>query len=124
METSHSLKSHPTDLRMRIEPTSPDLNLFILMDYPIHIGTIRMKLSILYFKGSHDVSLSLKMVFILASSADPHEMLHYAAFHLGLHCLPMNLLTGIQNEKDESVWVLSVNSIPTSHKNVDCFFIC
>ena len=30
----------------------------------------------------------LKVVLILANSADPDEMQHYAAFHLGLHCLP------------------------------------
>ena len=27
-----------------------------------------------------------------------HEMLHYEAFHLGLHCLPKYLFAGIQNE--------------------------
>ena len=33
-------------------------------------------------------SLSLlKIVFVLANSADPDEMLHIAAFHQGLHCL-------------------------------------
>ena len=26
--------------------------------------------------------------FALTSSAEPDERLHYAAFHLGLHCLP------------------------------------
>ena len=26
--------------------------------------------------------------FVLANSADPDEMTHYAAFYLGLHCLP------------------------------------
>ena len=31
--------------------------------------------------------LSLKIVFVLANSVDPDEMLHYAAFHLDLHCL-------------------------------------
>ena len=30
--------------------------------------------------------LSLKIYFVLANSADPDEM-HYAAFHVGLHCL-------------------------------------
>ena len=34
------------------------------------------------------IFLSLKMDLVLANSADPDEMLHYAAFHLGLHCLP------------------------------------
>ena len=43
--------------------------------------------------------MSLKIGFILANSAAPDEMLPYAAFHLGLHCLPMYLFTGIQNEK-------------------------
>ena len=37
--------------------------------------------------------------FILANSTDPDEMLPYAAFHLGLHCLPKYPFTGIQNEK-------------------------
>ena len=30
----------------------------------------------------------MKVVLIIANSADPDEMQHYAAFHLGLHCLP------------------------------------
>ena len=34
------------------------------------------------------IFLSLKIVLILANNADPDEMQHYAAFHLGLHCLP------------------------------------
>ena len=52
------------------------------MDYPIHIDTISMELSILYFKGlSVKISknyafLSLKIVFILANSADHDEMPH------------------------------------------------
>ena len=64
------------------------------MDFPIHIDTISMGLQIVYFKGSqveylnYDVFLSLKIVLILANNADPGEMQHYAAFHLGLHCLP------------------------------------
>ena len=55
--------------------------------------------SILHLKGSHvkcldyDVFMSLKIVFILANRADPDEMLPYAAFHLGLHCLPQYLFT-------------------------------
>ena len=34
------------------------------------------------------VFLTLKIIFVLAKSVDPDEMPHYAAFHLGLHCLP------------------------------------
>ena len=28
------------------------------------------------------------MNFVLANCADPDEMKHYAAFHMGIHCLP------------------------------------
>ena len=63
-------------------------------DFPIHIDTIIMALPIVYFKVSqveflnYDVFLSLKDGLILANSADPNEMQHDAALHLGLHCLP------------------------------------
>ena len=36
---------------------------------------------------------------ILANSVDPDEMQHYAAFHLGLHCLPKYPLRGFLNTK-------------------------
>ena len=63
------------------------------MDFLIHIDTISMGLSILHLKRlqvnflNYDVFLSLKVVLILANSADPDEMQHYTAFHLGLRCL-------------------------------------
>ena len=44
----------------------------------------------MYFKGflNYDVFLSpLKVGLDLENSADPDEMQHYAAFHLGLHYL-------------------------------------
>ena len=47
------------------------------MNFPIHSDTKSMGLSIVYFKGSqvnfskYDVFLSLKVVLILANSADP-----------------------------------------------------
>ena len=41
----------------------------------------------------------LKVVFVKAKSADPDEMLHDAAFHLGLHCLPKYPFRGIQYAK-------------------------
>ena len=52
------------------------------------------------FKGSqvvflnYDVFLPLKVVLVLSNSADPNEMQHYAAFHLGLHSLPNNTFKG------------------------------
>ena len=49
--------------------------------------------SIVYLKGSQDelsylwcIPESRKIVLILANSADPDEMQHYATFYLGLHC--------------------------------------
>ena len=71
------------------------------MSFPIHIGTISMGLPIVCFKEtqvnlSYDVFLSLKIVFILAISADPDEMQPYAAFHLGFHFLPNYLFLGFQ----------------------------
>ena len=77
------------------------------MDYAIHIDTIRIELSILYFKGLlGKFSIKLCIIcpegcFILANSADPDEMAPFVAFHLGLHCLPKYMYTYmcIQNEK-------------------------
>ena len=70
------------------------------MDFPIHIDTIcmgsnpfKMSQNFLYY----DVFLSLKVVLILANCADPDEMQHYAAFHLGLHCLPKYHFKGFHN---------------------------
>ena len=55
------------------------------MEFPIHIDTI-----------SIDVFQSLKVVLI-ANSADPDEMQHYAAFPLGLICLSEYPFWGFQN---------------------------
>ena len=67
------------------------LTLCILMDFTIHINTIRMGKSILCYRGhrltfpNYDVSLSLRIVFTLTNSVGPDEMPHDAAFHLDLH---------------------------------------
>ena len=45
------------------------------------------------------IFISLNMILGLANNFDPDEMLHHAAFHLGLHCLSKHLFAGIQNEK-------------------------
>ena len=42
--------------------------------------------------------LSLEINFNLANNADPDEMLPYAVFQLGLHCLPEYPFAGFQNE--------------------------
>ena len=67
----------------------------------MHVEKISMELPILLFMGSqkflnYDAFLSL---LLFANRADPDEMPHYAAFHKGLHCLPKNVFSCIQNEK-------------------------
>ena len=44
------------------------------------------------------VFLSLKIDFVSAKSANPDEMLHFAAFHLGLHYLEKYLFRGLQSK--------------------------
>ena len=62
-------------------------------------------MSILYLKRFSDkistvgcISVPEDCIF-LAKSADPDKMLPYAAFHLGLHCLPKYLFINILSEK-------------------------
>ena len=45
------------------------------------------KVSQVEFSELQCISVS-KFFLILANSADPDEIQHDAAFHLGLHCLP------------------------------------
>ena len=72
-----------------------------MMDFPpLHFNTISMGLPNVHFKGSQvesfTIFLSLKVVFILANNAEPVDVQHYAAFHLGLYCLPKYPLRGFQ----------------------------
>ena len=80
-----------------------------------------MDLSILYSEGSQanisnfNIDTTLKIV---ANSADPDEMLHYAAFHLGQQCLPKYLFASVQNEKGYDVFTSKIIA-PTSFKPPD-----
>ena len=70
------------------------------MEFPIKFDTVWSGRSIVYIKGSQviiskNIFLSLKVDFVLANSADPDEMLHYVAFHLGCHCLPKYPFRGL-----------------------------
>ena len=75
------------------------------MEYPKHIDTISLGSPFCVLRGhrlkflNYDEFMLLKIFFIQASSADPDECL-YAAFYLGLHCLPKYLFISISNEKD------------------------
>ena len=71
----------------------------------MHIDTRSVGLPIMYDRDlrlyflNYDVFLSLKIVLNLANSAEPDEMQHYAAFHLGLHCLQKYSFRGFPNTK-------------------------
>ena len=52
---------------------------------------------------NYDLFLSLKLVLTLANSADPDEMQHTAAFHLGLHCLSKYPFRGFQHTRDQTI---------------------
>ena len=55
----------------------------------------------------------LAIVFNLAKSVEPDKIWHYAAFHLGLHCLPKYLFSGIPNE---IVMIYTTRSWPQGYK--------
>ena len=44
-----------------------------------------------------NVLIYLKIFFTFTYSVDPDEMQHYAAFHLGLHCLQKYLFGDFPN---------------------------
>ena len=72
------------------------------MDSSFWFDTINLGWSIVYIEWSHVIIsknikigfLSLKIVFVLANSVDPDDMLHNAAFHMGLHCFPKYAFRG------------------------------
>ena len=48
---------------------------------------------------SKKFNLSLMINIVLANSANPDEVPHYAAFHLGIHCLAKYTFRGFQSTK-------------------------
>ena len=71
------------------------------MNFSIKFDTVKSRWSIVYIEGLQVIInfLSLKINFVLANSADPDEIPHYATFHFGLHCLPRYLFWGYQSTK-------------------------
>ena len=75
------------------------------MEFSIPIKAIRMGSSDIYLRGhrseflNYDLFLSQRIGFTLTNSVDPDEMQHYAAFYLGLHCLPKYPFRGFQYTK-------------------------
>ena len=69
----------------------------ILVEFPVQINTIKMRLSIVYLRGhrlqfpNYNVFLTLRFVFTIKKGVSLDEMPHAAAFHLGLHFSPKHL---------------------------------
>ena len=87
------------------------------MGFLFQIHAIRMGLCIKYFRGSHrlkfpnyDVFLSLMIVLTSAKSVEPDEMPHYAAFHLGLHCLPKYRFRRFKHTKGHSIIHIKISN--------------
>ena len=55
----------------------------------------------LYF-SKQIVFFCLKFFFTFTNSVDPDEMQHYAAFHLGIHCLQKYLFRGFLDQRSRS----------------------
>ena len=51
---------------------------------------------------NYGVFLTLGIIFTVTNSEDPDEMLHYAAFHLRLHCLAEYSFRGFQYTKGKT----------------------
>ena len=77
--------------------------LFVLMDSSILFDIINFGWSIIHILRSHrfycnfpiiSYFFSLKIVFVLGNGADPDEILHLAAFNLGLHYFVNVLIYG------------------------------
>ena len=69
----------------------------------MHVNKISMELQIMNFNGTQVefflIISVMKICFCLCKQCNNlNEMLHYAAFHHGLHCLPKHLFTGIHAE--------------------------
>ena len=62
------------------------------MDFSIKFDPVTSGWFIVFFEWSQVKTLKIYKflsvrIDVFANSADPDEMLNYAAFHLGLHCL-------------------------------------
>ena len=69
------------------------------MEFPIEFDTVKSGWCIVYIEVSQVIIFSKYGIsvsedcFCLSKQCSPDEMLHFAAFHLGLHCLPKYLFS-------------------------------
>ena len=57
----------------------------------MHVLAIYAQIGFFFLMVSDTMNLRwsiVQIIFVLPKRGDPDEMLHYAAFHLELHCLP------------------------------------
>ena len=59
----------------------------------------------------------LKIVLAFTNSVDPDEMQHFAAFHLGLHCLQKYPFKGFPNTKGEVHITLMLRTLQQPYNN-------
>ena len=59
----------------------------------------------LNLKKKNVVFFFLKIFFTFTNSVDPDEMQHFAAFHLGLHCVQKYSFRGFPNTKGNKAWI-------------------
>ena len=64
----------------------------------------------------------MMIVFDLVNRADPDEMPHIAAFHLGFHCLPKYTFTGIPPTKGYYAGALKLCERKQTHANISFSF--
>ena len=57
------------------------------MDYSFWFDTNKLGIVHCTYLGVSGYNCKLKIIFTFTNGVDPDEMQHYAAFHLGLHCL-------------------------------------
>ena len=81
------------------------LTLYVRMDSFVWFDTMNLGWSIVYIEGSQ-VIISLKIAFVIGNSVDPDEMLLYATFHLGPHCLPKYLFRSHQYTKQLNLYII------------------
>ena len=98
-------------------------HLCVLMGFPIH--TDKTSTGSRLYWTNYDVFLSLDVVLILANSADPDEMQHYAAFHQSLHCR-QGICLGISSmQRDKGgQWTLRTYHVLLKASTCMCTFTC
>ena len=78
---------------------------------------------------SRDVRLSfkkiiaffcLKICFTFTNSVDPDEMHHYAAFHLGLHCLQKYSCRGFPRTDKNVLGLCPTEALQVEHLEILC----